>query len=103
VHPFQLTQNISILDNILVRRQEHLELPSSNLALQRPADSGRPFVDESRNRRRPLLELHRPIGQSRERDNDEIRPGLTLTFNQERNERYGLNGFSQSLNVPKQK
>jgi hypothetical protein len=73
VDPSDATQSSFIFDNILVRSQKDLELIHPDLPLQLLPDRGAAFVHESIDGGRPLPEFVRPIRESGERDDDEVR------------------------------
>lgn len=96
VDPLVPGEQRSILDDVLVRREQDLEvaltdLPSCRFALHRCA-----FVSDDLDRGSPFLELHDPVRHRRQRDNDEEGPILLLHLDQVREKRDRLNGFAET-------
>ena len=97
VDPLDLTQNWSILDDILVGRQEDLELARAHIALEHTTLGGVALVRDGLNGGSPLGELSGPIGHGGQGDDDEVGSSLPFHLDQEGNERDGLDGFTETL------
>ena len=97
MHPLHLTQNRAILDDILIRRQQHLEVARPDLALQYLPLRRVALVRDHLDARRPLCELARPVRHGRERHDDEVRPALLLDLDKVGNERDRLNRLAETL------
>ena len=97
VNPLDLRQNGPVLDDVLVSCQKDLELVHAQLRLKRTTLSGIAFVGDHANTRCPLGELATPISHCRQWDDDEIRPALSLGFNEEGNERNSLDSLPETL------
>ena len=95
--PLDLGEEGTILDDVLVRREEDLEAALTNLPLRLLALRRRALVRDHLDRRRPLFELHDPVGHRRERDDDEEGAVLLLRLDKERDERDCLDRLAESL------
>ena len=87
----------AVLDNVLVRREEDLELAHLQLVLEGATGCGVALVGDDPDRRGPLGELAGPVGERRERDDDEVRATLALDLDEEGNERDSLDSLSETL------
>lgn len=66
VLPLDLRQHRPVLDDVVKRRQQHLEVPVLDLLLLDVlADIRRALVANHRDGRRPLFEFKRPVGECR--------------------------------------
>lgn len=90
-------REVTHLDDILVRRQQHLKVTPPNLTLRRLPLRRRPLVTHQLYARRPFIKLGDPVGHGREGDDDEVRTGLTLLFDQVGDEGEGLDRFAETL------
>ena len=97
MHPLHATEDGPILDDVLVRREQDLELARANLVLQRTPLGRVALVGDHFDPRRPLGEFARPVRHGRERDNDEVRAPLLLDLDQEGNKRDRLDRFAEAL------
>lgn len=97
VQPLDLGQKWSILDDVLVSRQENLEVPLSDLLLCRFTLSRSSFVRDDSDGRSPSFEFGNPVRHRRERDDDEVGTGLLLVFDEVRDERESLNRLPETL------
>jgi hypothetical protein len=94
VLPSMLAQVFFVTDNVFVRCQKNIKVPSLNLIsidffpLRRC-----PLVTDCSRRWTPFGELAAPIGQRRKRNDHKERSKVLLEFHQVRKERYGLNSF----------
>lgn len=68
VDPFVLCEERSVLNDVLVGREEDLERVPLDLVLQTLPDWGRPLVDHHFDARGPLGKLQRPVAERRQRD-----------------------------------
>ena len=95
--PLHPTKRRPVLDDILVRCEQDLELTGANLVLQRTALGRVALVGDHLDPRRPLGELARPVRHGRERDDDQVWAPLFLNLDQEGNERDCLDCFTETL------
>ena len=65
VHPLQSTEDRSVLDDVLVRREHDLEVIRPELRLQHLALRRVALVRDHLHARRPLGKLARPVGHRR--------------------------------------
>ena len=72
LQPPLLGQDRAILDDVLVRRQQHMELAHADLVLQRASMLRVAFLTDCTDRGRPVRELPRPVRHGRKRYSDEI-------------------------------
>ena len=86
VDPFDLGQERSFLDDVFVGRHADLEIARSDTPILLTSSQWGSLEHDSPDSRCPSLEFHCPIGQSRERDNDEKWSWLTLSLDQIGNE-----------------
>lgn len=70
VYPLDLAQQRSLLDDVLVRREADLEVERSDLVVLILSLGRGAFENHRSDGRCPFLELHRPIGQGGQGDND---------------------------------
>jgi hypothetical protein len=63
MNPLDLAQDWTVLDNVLVRCEQHLKLTIAQLALQHPSLGRVAFVRNGLNLGCPFCELTRPIRQ----------------------------------------
>lgn len=103
MHPLDLSQQGLLPDDILERRDEHLEVARLDLDSGVPSSLRRSLVDYGRDRGRPFLKLECPVGDGGERDNDEVRAVLLLGLDEEGDEGEGLDGFAQTLGGERKK
>lgn len=82
-----------IFDDVFVGGEEDLEI-TTQLILQLSTSIWGPFVRDNLEQRHPFGKLKRPVHECRQRDNDEIRSTFTLAFEEERDERDGLDSFT---------
>ena len=61
--PFDLAEDWSIFDDVLVCREQHLPVTKSYLILLCFTSTWGTLVDDLSNRWRPFLELKRPVGE----------------------------------------
>ena len=94
MNPLNLRQQLSVLDDIFVRREEDLEISVLDFDLSSASLGGRTFVRDHSNGRGPFLELHDPVWHCRQRDDDEERSILLFRFDEESDESDRLNSFS---------
>jgi hypothetical protein len=78
VDPLDLTEERLFSDDVLERRDEDLEVTTLDSRRGVSSSLGRALVDDGRDGGRPLFELERPVGDGRERDDDEVRALLLL-------------------------
>lgn len=97
VDPFDLGQQRSFLDDILVGSHTDLEITRSDSTILFLSLEWTTFENDTSNGRCPSFEFKSPIGQCRERYKDEERTGLTFLFNQVGDERDCLDRFSETL------
>ena len=97
MQPLNLAKVGSVLDDVLVRGQEDLELTHSEVLLKRTTLGRITLVRDHPDRGCPLGELTRPVGHGREWHDDEVRASLSLHFNEEGNEGNRLDSLSETL------
>ena len=86
VHPAQSAKRRSILDDILICRQQNLELAHPDF-LHESTTLGRvAFVRDHLDARSPLCEFARPVRHRRERDDDKVWATLLLHLDEEGDE-----------------
>ena len=95
--PFDLGQQRSFLDDILVGSHTDLEIARSDSTILFLSLEWTTFENDTSNGRCPSFKLEGPIGQCRQRNEDEERTGLTFLFNQVGDERDCLDCFSETL------
>ena len=99
MNPSNLSQDWSVLDDVLIRREQHLELAHPDLVLQRTTLLRVALVRDHIHTRCPLRKLAGPICHGRQRDNDEVRATLLLGLDEERDQRDRLDSLSETLFV----
>lgn len=57
------------------------------------------LIRDHLHRRGPLGKLGLPVGHGSQRNDDKVRAALALGFDQESDERYGLDGLAQTLEI----
>lgn len=97
VNPLDPAQKRPLLDNVLVRRQTHLEVDGTQARIGLSTDSRRSLEDKSTNGRSPALKLHGPVGKGGKRDDDKEGTRLLLFFNEVSDQRYCLDSFTKTL------
>lgn len=97
VQPLDLAQVRSVLDDVLVGRQEDLELTHTEVLLECTTLGRIALVRDHPNRGCPLGELSRPVGHRREGYNDKVWSSLSFHLNEERDKRDRLDCFSETL------
>ena len=97
MEPLALAKLWTILDNVLVRCEENLEVVRAKLALQSTTLCRVAFVRDHPDRWGPLGEFSRPIGHGRQGGDDEVRTALAFDLNEEGDEGDGLDRFSKTL------
>lgn len=97
VDPLDLGEQQPFLNNVLVRRQTHLEIDGADTGVDVFTLRGRAFENGRTDPGRPSFEFHRPIGQGGQGDNDEERAGLAFLFDEVGDERDGLDGLAETL------
>ena len=97
MQPPLLAQNRTVLNDVLVRRQQDVELTHTNVVLQRTTLRWVALITDRLHRGGPLCELAHPICYCREGDDDEIQATVTLHLDEERDERNRLDGLSETL------
>lgn len=97
VHPLDLAEERLLPNDVLECRDKDLEVAALDLCSRDSTSFDRSLEDDSRDRRRPLLELERPVGDRRERDDDEVGALLLLGFDEEGDERERLDRLSETL------
>ena len=99
MHPLRLTQDRAILDDILIHRQQDLELAHAILVLERAALHWVALVRDRLDGRSPLRELAGPVCRRRERNDDDLWPALLLDLDEEDDEGDGLDGFCRDPEI----
>lgn len=97
VSPFQLSQEVLVLDDVFVSREQTLKVSGTKTTSQLFTNSWSTLVDQDGNRRSPFAEFVDPIGKGRKRNNDEERTSLLLAFDKEGDEGDRLNRLSETL------
>lgn len=97
VNPAQSTEHRPVLDNVLVCREQDLELAHADLVLQASTLSRITLIRNHLHTRCPFRELAGPIRHRRQWDYHQIRSALLLDFNEKRHERNCLDGLAETL------
>ena len=97
VEPLDPAQVDTVLDDVLVRGQQDLEVARPEVALQALTLRGVTLVRDRPHAWRPLSELARPVGHRRERYDNEVRAALFLGLDEERDERDCLDSLAETL------
>ena len=96
VLPRQFGERRFIFDDVLVSGEEDVELDGPHLVLDDAADRRRSLVADDIDRRGPFLKFQRPVGQSRQGHDDQIRSRVLLDFHQVSDQTDCLDRFAQT-------
>lgn len=97
MRPFELAQHRPVLDDVLVRRQAHIEVIGAQMVCEALALGRRAFVGDEADRWRPAGKLDLPVGHGRERDNDDEWARQPLDLHEVADERDRLDRLAKSL------
>ena len=97
VLPLDLGQGGLVLDDVLVRGEQHVELACLQGGLHLLAVLWRTLVLDLDHTRCPPLELQHPIGERGKWHNDQERTVNALLLHQVGDQRNGLNCFAETL------
>lgn len=97
MQPLDLGEQRAIFDDVLISREQDLEVARANLVLRILALVGGALVGNHLDRGGPFLEFRDPVGHGREGNDDEVGAVLLFGFDEEGNEREGLDRFAESL------
>lgn len=93
MRPPILAKHRPVLDDVFIGGEEDLELPTQ-LILQLPTSIWGSFVRDDLEHWHPFGKLKRPVHECRQGHNDKIRPSFTLAFEEESDERDGLDSLA---------
>jgi len=97
VDPFEFGKVRTVFDDVLVGGEQDLEVAHTKFALESTALGRVALVGNHLDGRSPFGEFTRPVSHGRERDDDQVRSALAFDFNEEGDERDGLDGFPETL------
>lgn len=96
VLPDELGKDSLIVHDVLVSRDEDIELLTVNDLGQQGSLRFLTLVNDNFDIWRPLLELQGPIGYRRQRNDDQEWPIVVLDLDEMRKKSDGLNGFTKT-------
>ncbi len=97
MYPLDLRQQRSLLDDILVRRETHLEIGGTQAVVLLFSLSWRAFQDDSSDGRGPSFKLESPVGKGGKGDNDEEGSRLAFPLDKIGDEGNRLDRFPETL------